>query len=321
MRARLGLLLAAAVTALVVAAPARAASTTVLIGATFFDPQTVVVNQGDSVTWTNGEGRHTVSADGGAFDSGPLAEGQTFSFAFTQPGAYPYRDRLGGARGTVIVQAVDNAPPVAAFTATPVEATAGTPITFDASGSSDPDGFVVRYHWDFDGDGVYETDTGGTNRVSRSFPRAGTYRIGLLVSDERGSAAVAAPVTVTILPPAKANDTSPPDLSVLSITARTLKPGERPTVRISLGEAATLRVRVLRLRGGRRPATIDRLTRRVRPGNQKLRYRPGRLRPADYRIVIVARDAAGNASDEVTADFSVRKPKPKKEQVGAERAA
>lgn len=311
MGARLGAILAAAAATLVVAAPAHAASATVLIGATFFDPQTVTVTQGDTVTWTNGEGRHTVTSDTGAFDSGPLAPGQTFSFQFTVPGAYPYRDRLnpGGAQGTIVVQALDNLAPSAGFTASPGTAAARTAVTFDASASRDPDGFITHYRWDFEGDGTYDTDTGPTARVSRSFPRAGTYRVGLLVEDDRGSSAVAAPVTVTVLPPAGADDTTPPDLSVLSVRARGLKPGERPRVRLSVGEASTLRVRVVRLRGARRPAEVTTFRRRVRAGDQRLRYRPGKLRPARYRMLIVAVDRAGNRSARALAEFRVVKPK------------
>lgn len=316
MRARLGAILAVAAATVVVAAPARAASTTVLIGSSFFDPQTVTVTQGDTVTWTNGEGRHTVTSDTGAFDSGPLAPGQTFSFQFSQPGTYPYRDRLnpGGAQGTVVVQALDNQPPSAALAASSSSAEAGVAITFDASGSRDPDGFITHYRWDFEGDGTYDTDTGSTAQVARSFPRAGTYRVGLLVEDDRGSSAIAAPVTVTILPPGRAKDTTPPDLSVLSVTARALQRGERPRVRISVGESATLRVRVLRLRGTRRPAVVDSFRRRVRPGDQRLRYRPGRLRPARYRVLIVAVDRAGNRSARALAEFRVAKPPKEKDE-------
>src|SRR5690349_4880887 len=37
-------------------------------------------------------------------------------------------------------------------------ATAGQPVSFEAYASSDPDGKLVRYEWDFDGDGTYESD-------------------------------------------------------------------------------------------------------------------------------------------------------------------
>ena len=35
-------------------------------------------------------------------------------------------------------------------------------MTFDATGSTDPDGTVAKYEWDLDGNGTYETDTGTT---------------------------------------------------------------------------------------------------------------------------------------------------------------
>lgn len=38
----------------------------------------------------------------------------------------------------------------------PYEGNEGSPIIFDASGSSDPDGEIILYEWDFDGDGVYD---------------------------------------------------------------------------------------------------------------------------------------------------------------------
>jgi plastocyanin len=42
---------------------------------------------GQSVRWTNQDGAaHTVTADDGAFDSGSLAGGKEFSFAFDRAG-------------------------------------------------------------------------------------------------------------------------------------------------------------------------------------------------------------------------------------------
>ena len=51
----------------------------------------VVLGVNNTVVWTNNdESPHTVTSDTGAFGSGNLAPGQTYSFTFTTPGVYQY---------------------------------------------------------------------------------------------------------------------------------------------------------------------------------------------------------------------------------------
>ncbi len=297
------LALLAAVVLATAAAPAQAATKTVLIGATFFDPQTVTVNQGDTVTWTSGAGRHTVSANNGAFDSGALAEGQTFSYTFGAPGSYAYRDRLNPqiAHGTVIVQAVGNTAPSARFQVAPLSAPAGTAIQFDATGSADADGRITHYRWDFDGDGAYETDTGASARYAKAFANPGTIKVGLLVTDDRGSSAIATPVTITILPAVQSEDTTAPDVTLVS--------SSRTRMSLRLGEAARLHIRIERFRARKRPAVAKRYTRDVRAGRVAVAYPLRGLRAGRYRITVIARDAAGNSAAPVSARFEVRRRK------------
>lgn len=73
-------------------------------------------------------------------------------------------------------------PPVAAFTFSPNAPVAGQQITFDASGSSDPDGTIVKYSWEF-GDGT-PLATGET--VTHTFTAPGTYTVTLWVTDDSG---------------------------------------------------------------------------------------------------------------------------------------
>lgn len=56
-----------------------------------FDPGSVSVDVGGTVSWTNqGAAPHTVTADDGSFDSGQLAPGGSFSFTFNTPGTVSY---------------------------------------------------------------------------------------------------------------------------------------------------------------------------------------------------------------------------------------
>ncbi len=100
-------------------------------------------------------------------------------------------------------EAQSNTPPRADFRFTPPNPDTNTLVLFDASSSKDPDGSIVKYEWDFNGDGKFdEVKTAPT--TSRFFDRAGEWRINLRVTDNRGATGsiskilkvTAAPVTV-----------------------------------------------------------------------------------------------------------------------------
>ena len=56
-----------------------------------FSPAVLEISVGDTVTWTNDDDtEHTVTSSTGAFDSGTLTEGATFSFTFDTAGDYTY---------------------------------------------------------------------------------------------------------------------------------------------------------------------------------------------------------------------------------------
>ena len=66
----------------------------------------------------------------------------------------------------------------------------GAIFTLDGSGSSDPDGTIVSYEWDCDGDSLYEFTNPLPNATNCSFAQEGTYSVGLRVTDNSGSTAV-----------------------------------------------------------------------------------------------------------------------------------
>jgi len=81
-----------------------------------------------------------------------------------------------------MVALVPNQPPHAAFAVTD----AAAPVRFDASASSDPDGSVRRYRWDF-GDGADTTTTSPT--TTHAYATAGEYEVTLRVTDDEGCSA------------------------------------------------------------------------------------------------------------------------------------
>jgi len=102
-------------------------------------------------------------------------------------------------------QAINQAP-IAAFTSTANNLAA----SLDGSGSSDPDGTVAAYAWNF-GDG--STGTGAT--AQHTYRAAGTYQVTLTVTDDKGATgAVTNSVTVAAnQPPTAVFTSSVTDLS------------------------------------------------------------------------------------------------------------
>ncbi len=93
---------------------------------------------------------------------------------------------------TVSIGGSTNEGPVANLSASATETTVGSAIDFDGSGSSDPDGSISSYQWDF-GDG--STASGAT--VSKSWDSAGDYTVTLTVTDDAG-ASDSASTTVSV---------------------------------------------------------------------------------------------------------------------------
>jgi len=89
----------------------------VLVGieSTGFVPEMLVLQTGDTVRWTNHTNTvQTVTSDTNAmqpaadpaFDSGPLAPGQSFEFRFDVPGTYAYHStNTPGLTGKIVVAA------------------------------------------------------------------------------------------------------------------------------------------------------------------------------------------------------------------------
>ncbi len=120
------------------------------------------------------------------FGDGAKGKGPIVSHNYAQAGSYTVRLTVvdkDGAQGSdttmVEVQAVSQ-PPVAIISG-PTGGLVGETLSFDGSGSSDSDGQIVSYAWNF-GDGT----TGNGISVTHSYSAAGSYQVVLTVTDDDG---------------------------------------------------------------------------------------------------------------------------------------
>jgi len=135
------------------------------------------------------------------FGDGNTDSGVTVSHSYVDNGEYNVILRVvdnDGATGSKTASIlVKNRPPVADLDTSSAILDKEEIVTFNASGSYDPDGTIVDYSWDF-GDG--NTATGVI--VSHSYPAIGTYTVTLTVTDNDGATdSITATKTVKNRPP------------------------------------------------------------------------------------------------------------------------
>jgi PGF-CTERM protein len=162
--------------------------------------------------WTFADGETRVTEE-------PVVE-----HAFDAAGDYPVevtvQDAAGGTDSATAEVSVTRPPTAAAEASEP--AVVDHPVTFDASATTDPEGDVAGYEWDFDGDGEVDNRTSSPT-VTHTYTETGTHNATVTAVDAVG-AGEPATVTVEVLPP----DTQPPT-AALSASPGTTNPGSNVT--------------------------------------------------------------------------------------------
>jgi hypothetical protein len=125
-----------------------------------------------------------------------LAASDTWTTSQAEKGAVYYAighvSYTGGATPCQQILLSTNRMPEAAFTVAPEQPAAGNNVTFDASGSTDADGRIAEYRWEF-GDGAKSLGVKARHR----FELPGTYEVKLTVTDnEHGSGTATRAVVV-----------------------------------------------------------------------------------------------------------------------------
>lgn len=136
----------AAVTALVSAGPAGAATKTVNIYGSGFSPKSVTVTQGDTVRWVNRDNaHHQVLADKGQFVSPILSRNSIFAFTFNAAGTYGYKDELHPKlTGKVVVKGL---PPTLTLAASSQYIVSGDKVTLSGFVSNHKGGEAVTIYY------------------------------------------------------------------------------------------------------------------------------------------------------------------------------
>jgi uncharacterized repeat protein (TIGR01451 family) len=89
-----------------------------------------------------------------------------------------------------------NQPPAAAATASPTSGAAPLQVSFDGSGSTDPDGDPLTYAWDLNGDGTFGDAT--TVAPTFTYQASGTYQAVLRVTDPEGASDLSPAIAISV---------------------------------------------------------------------------------------------------------------------------
>jgi hypothetical protein len=133
------------------------------VSLTFFDPGTLT--SGTTYYWM------IIAWDiHGARTEGPV-------WVFTTISSQPQSDPRANP------EEPENLPPVADAMG-PYEGNVGCAILFNGSASHDPDGTIVAYRWDFDSDGIFDTEWSDSPIRSYLYASEGNYTVTLEVKDD-----------------------------------------------------------------------------------------------------------------------------------------
>lgn len=126
------------------------------------------------------------------FGDGATATGAISSHSYSIPGNFSVSLTVTDNSGlthietqSVLVNSLNQAPN-AIFAFTPTRPVAGSPVTFDASSSSDADGVIVLYTWDFSDSSPLVSETDPV--TVHTYTSTGPFTVSLMIRDDDGEA-------------------------------------------------------------------------------------------------------------------------------------
>lgn len=189
---------------LVLLQPVHAQTTGVTIQNYAFSPATISVPVGATVTWVNNDPvAHTASSDTGAWDSGVIGPGASYSHTFTQAGTFTYHCHIHPFMMGVVMVGVSQQPDTPTLSTMPSAVVVGSRALVSGSGFTPTNWAFVRWQrpdGTTNGVWVFTTAT-GMFTLSLGFSPAhgvGTERITAL---DFASGRQAPTVSISVMPP------------------------------------------------------------------------------------------------------------------------
>ena len=138
----------------------------------------------------------------GIFDTAD-AVAQDYTYTYTAPGSYTatlevLNNLSQTATDSCAISAQGNAP-TAAADVSPSNGPVPLDVTLSCTGS-DPDGQIVLYEWDFEGDGTFDFSSATTGVTTHTYATAGQFTAVCRVTDNSGLTATARTTTTVIRP-------------------------------------------------------------------------------------------------------------------------
>jgi plastocyanin len=144
-----------------------------------YSPPITEAGVGDTVTFSGAFGSHPLVWSNGDFTT--EATGTTHAYTFSHPGTFAFHCQIHTTTMVGSVHVAGNAFATPDFGWAPTAPKTGQAVTFTPGPFVDPDGSVVRYEWDLDGNGTFEV-TGAA--PSKTYTSAATYNVGLRYVDD-----------------------------------------------------------------------------------------------------------------------------------------
>ncbi|MCF8111253.1 MAG: PKD domain-containing protein [Desulfobacteraceae bacterium] len=126
---------------------------------------------------------------------------RNYNHTYQTPGRYDATLRVRSSSGREATESieitVENNPPTAEANVVP--SNGEIPLTVSLEGTAaDPDGSIVLYEWDFDGDGVFDWSSETTGHTTHTYTEEGAYNAVFRATDDTGDTAVAHAATTAV---------------------------------------------------------------------------------------------------------------------------